>query len=182
MTELNQKLTGKLTLNRDKSESTKLKTGYIKVRGKHVYTPIRSTKAQEQPRKQLSRSEKIEREELKLRNKNIMDATKWLMSNYPKIFNQHRLVPLSVGIHRSLLEAHKKQGGAEKLGFGWNPLKRALRKWTHSTAYIKQLTDTDMLRRGLAGCIAGEVTTQDATAAKKTLARINSNLRKKRNK
>ncbi|MEC6833039.1 ProQ/FINO family protein [Photobacterium toruni] len=148
-----------LTLKRD---PLKIKTGEKKpVRGKKVYKPTNNSK-----RHQLSKAKLLDKQEKLQRKQNIEAAQKWLCRTFPKAFNLARLVPLEIGIHKIVMETHKSQGGSAVLGFGWQPIKRALRKWTSRPAYIRLLTEESLFRRSAVGGISGEVTEEQAIFAK----------------
>nr|WP_265414278.1 ProQ/FINO family protein [Photobacterium leiognathi] len=124
----------------------------------------------------MARNEKQQRQD------NIEKAQVWLCKTFPKVFNKTRLVPLEIGIHKKIAAVHKDQGGSDALGFGWQPLKRALRKWTSRPAYIRLLTEESLFRRSEVGGIAGEVTEEQAAIAKKAVNKLRAKRKKTNNK
>ena len=163
-----------LSLNRTANPNATAKMALT--RGKTMYKPAQRKQRAKSVAQISAAKEKAERA------LGMEHAQKWLSRSFPRIFDVNNVVPLEVGIRERILAEHKKAGGSETLGFGINPIKRYLRKWTNRASYIKKLTDTDLYRRSINGTIAGEVTDHQADVAKKTLDKIKQQQKKRKEK
>ncbi|HIF9321640.1 TPA: ProQ/FINO family protein [Photobacterium damselae] len=110
-----------------------------------------------------------------LKLEKISNARSWLISTFPYAFNPQMVRPLEIGIHKEIVAKHKEQGGCEALGFGWHPLKRALKQWTSQPQYISQLAAKSAKRFDLDGLYVDDVSDKERLAAKRLLKKMQKN-------
>lgn len=153
-----------LTINRAPTEEAPV----IKFRNKVLF--INELVPNNKLSKRCIKSGVIDKQHLaerKVKSVNTKSAMKWLVDTFPQTFNPKNVVILEIGIHRKLLEAHKAAGGAEVLGFGWNPLKRALLKWTSMPIYLRLVAKSNSKRICLDGSFSEVVSDEHRRIAKK---------------
>lgn len=153
MTELKEKSTT-LSLNRSNLSCNKSRTvKAFKRNGLKVFRPKLSVK-------DLEKKEKAEKS---LKTKK---ALAWLIKTFPLSFNKNKIVLLSIGIRKEIMQEHKLAGGSKILGFGLNPVKRALRNWTTNLAYLNEASKKQSVRYDLSGSKSGNVTDHEREYSK----------------
>ena len=88
----------------------------------------------------------------------IEKAKQWLITNWPRLFDQENIRPLGLTVGNSLKEAYAQE--REKgLGFRWNHISVVLSRWVRQKKYTKALKN-ETHRYNLDGSQAEEI--QDA--------------------
>ncbi len=123
------------------------------------------TPAPELEEKKLSREE-LDQIEAAIKQQRYQDCKKWILSNWPEMFDEKNVKPLALGTYRDIASAHREAGGFEALGFGAAiPVKRFLSSWVRRKAYLRALTSPGAKRFNLKGEAVSEVSQENQKTA-----------------
>lgn len=114
-----------------------------KRRGKYLFVPVKKTTSATSSNNNVmvESNKKQTISDTKLKQLKTKQALEWLTSTFPDVFSYSHPVPLAIGIHTEIMALHRSQGGADTLGFGWHPVRRALHKWTNRSCYLRLLAN-----------------------------------------
>ncbi|UTM60471.1 ProQ/FinO family protein (plasmid) [Photobacterium sp. CCB-ST2H9] len=117
-------------------------------------------------------SKLVEQQQKHVRKLKDASAQSWLQETFPHLFGA-KPVALCLNIHSDIYRVHRCSGGTNALGFGWNPLSRALKKWTRKPGYLRVVSAPGSMRYGIDGSPVELVSDDHRDYAKDTLHGLN---------
>ena len=94
-------------------------------------------------------------EQTRLRQERIKRAKKWLINNWPELFDPQNIKPLGLTVGKSI-QAEYSQAKKDGLDFGWLHVSAAIARWVRHSKYTKALK-TATHRYNLDGTQAEEI-------------------------